>query len=489
MKHLNARCVSFLSALCAPLFLIACAAVGPEYSGAPSIAEPSAWQVSERASDAQISANVAWWQHFDDATLQALIERARSQSQDVRIALAQVDEARALYGVAASQQFPTVDLQAASEREQTSANATPAPFPSRTDDVQSIGAGFGWEVDLFGRVRRQTQAARANVQAATENARGVFVILSAQVASIYNDVRTLQSRLALARKNLVNQRETLRVVNAKYDAELTSELDVNQAKQNLARSESTLPSLELALVRASNRLAVLLGEPPGALDQILSATSGSMSVPEDLSLAIPRDLLRQRPDIRQAERKLAAQVANIGVAEADLYPRLSLSGRFGYATLGGSLLSSGSELWSFGPSLSWNIFDRGRGRARVALEDAKAEQARAAYEKTVLFAFEDVQGSLASYRQEGIRAGYIQASTQAAKNTLRIAKSQYKNGLTNFQTVLDAERVLFAEEDRLAESQGAIIKHLINVYRALGGGWSSDSTSADRSIKQLKSRE
>lgn len=304
----------------------------------------------------------------------------------------------------------------------------------------------------------------------------MLVVLNAEVASTYTTLRTLQKRLALANQNVANQRQTLKVVKARYRAELTSELDVNQAEQNLAGSESAIPLLNAALAQSMNRLATLLGQQPGTLNAELAAPQPIPSVPGSLALAIPRDVLRQRPDLRRAERQLAAQTANIGVATADLYPRLSLTGAFGFATASSNLLDSSAQFWQFGPNLTWNVFDAGRTRSRIKIEDAKAEQARAAYEKTVLGAFEDVEAGLINYREERKRLGHLHNSVNSAKKTVRIAKSQYKNGLTNFQTVLDAERVLFAQEDRLADSEGALVRYVIGIYRAMGGGW--DATQA-----------
>lgn len=453
------------------LSLGGCATVGPDYTGAPEMDVPSAWN-HQTAETSQTQQDLSrWWLKLNDPILSSLIERANNNSLDMRFAIARVEQAEAQYGIAASQLYPTVDAVGSSVREKTSEQLT--GFPSRITDYQSIGASLNWEIDLFGRIRRQTEAAEANVAASVENYRDVLVVLNAEIARTYVMTRTLQKRLALANQNVANQRETLRIVKARYKAELTSALDVNQAEQNLAGSESTIPLLNAALAQSINRLAVLLGQTPGTLNDELGAVQPIPVIPEDIVISIPRDVVRQRPDIRRAERQLAAQTASIGVATADLYPRLSLSGMFGFATSSANILDASSNFWRFGPNLVWNVFDAGRTQSQIKIEDAKAEQARVVYEKTVLSAFEDVEAGLINYREELSRLTYLNKSVDASKKTVKIAKSQYKNGLTNFQTVLDAERVLFAQEDRLADSKGALVNYLVGIYRAMGGGWNA----------------
>ncbi|UTW44941.1 efflux transporter outer membrane subunit [bacterium SCSIO 12696] len=459
----------------ATLVLAGCAVVGPDYDAPPKVDVPDAWNHQLGGSAQDLS---QWWQQLNDPALESLIARANSSSLDLRIALARIEEASAQYGVASSASYPSVDVIGSARR--SSVGGDVVDIPVSTDDFEAIGSSLAWEIDLFGRIRRQQQAAKAQFEATVEGFRGVQVSLNAEVAQTYVEVRTLQKRLELASKNVSNQRETLKVVKARYKAELTSELDVNQAEQNLAGSESSIPQLNAGLARAVNRLAVLLGQNPGALNTELSKIYPIPVVPDGIALSIPREILRQRPDIRRAERQLAAQTARVGVATANLYPRLSLSGIF--AATGSS---SESTLWSFGPNLSWNIFDASRKRRLIDIEDARVEQARAAYEKTVLAAFEDVESGLIGYQQELQRLKYLNKSVGAAQKTVNVAKSQYKNGLTNFQTVLDAERVLFAEEDRLANSQGMLVRYLVSIYRAMGGGW-SQAQAIELNAKETK---
>ncbi len=483
MKFSMRRYKFFL--LAGVLMLGGCISVGPDYQGPPDISVPAAWSQHTGQSKRDAQQNLAqWWELLDDPVLTKLIKRADADNLDVLMALSRIDEAQARYGIAASQYYPALDSNMSAGRQKTSENAT--GFPSRTESYESIGASMGWELDLFGRIRRQNEAAQAGVDVFVEDHRAVLVALNAEIARTYIEVRTLQKRLNLARANVANQRETFDLVQARYKSELTSQLDVHQARQNLASSESMIPLLSAALKKSNNHLAILVGQAPGTLNEEMNDMQPIPAIPDELIVSIPRDVLRQRPDIRRAERDLALQTAQVGMAEADLYHRLSLGGNFGFSAFSGALLSSASNLWSFGPTLVWNIFDAGRIRNNIEIENAQVAQARTAYEKTVLNAFEDVEGSLIDYGEELNRLRFLQESVDAAQHTVKIAKSQYKNGLTSFQTVLDAERVLFAEEDRLADSQGAIVRYFVGIYRAMGGGWNADQAITPETKGRVK---
>lgn len=459
-------------ALACAAILGGCAAVGPDYQGPPSVELPPTWhQKVNQSTDLSMDLS-PWWKHFNDPMLSVLIDQAGEDNLDLRMALSRIRAAQSQYGIAASANLPTINAAGSASRQKDSKNQLPG-FPARIADYESVTSSMRWEIDLFGRIERQNEAAQAAVEASVEQYRDVLVMLNARIAGTYIEVRTLQQRLALAHKNVANQQETVRLVKARFKAELTSELDVHRAKQNLASSQSAIPLLNAGLSRAINRLAVLLAQPPGKLNIQLQQPQPIPKFSNHLVVQVPADVMRQRPDIRIAERQLAAQTAQIGVAEADLYPRLSLSGLFGFSTSTGSLASSRSNLWSFGPDLSWQLFDGGRVRNRIALENAKAEQARASYEKTVLLALEEVEAGLIDYHQEVERQVFLNQSVTQAQKSVSIARVQFKSGLSNFQTVLDAERVLFAEEDKLAASQGALANHLVGIYRAMGGGWDS----------------
>lgn len=444
---------------------------------------PQAWNHQLDSNEA-IQNLDSWWENLNDPDLNTLIEEARKNSPDMRIALSRITQAEAQFGVTASQRYPSVDATGSATRSKSSANETGAP--SRTENFESIGTQLGWEIDLFGRVQRQVEAAEAEVSASVEEYRDVQVSLFAEIARVYVELRTLQNRLEIANKNVEAQKETLKIVNARFEAELVSDADVHRAKQNLAASQSSIPLLRAGLEQSMNNLAVLVGKNPGALHSQLSTPKPLPAVPTALVTSIPRDVLRQRPDVRIAERRLAAQSARIGVATADLYPRLSLSGAFSFATGfgGGGLLSAASQMWSFGPSLSWNVLDGGRTRSQISLEDARADEARIVYEKTVLGAFEDVENSIVNFSEEKNRLVYLEASAESAKKAVQTVQVQYQSGLTNFQSVLDAERVLLSQEDALADSRGALVRYLISIYRAMGGGWNSTEAAVQNNITQ-----
>ncbi len=296
------------------------------------------------------------------------------------------------------------------------------------------------------------------------------VLLFAEIALNYVEVRTLQSRISFAESNVKTQRDSLEITEARLKAEITGELDVRQAQLNLARTESTIPVLRTAMKQSINRLGVLLGEFPSALYDELITSAPIPQPPEDITISMPANLLRQRPDIRQAERELAYQTARIGVATSDLYPRFSLLGDFGFEG-DSDIFDYKKRAWSIGPSFRWNIFDGGRVRSFISIEDARTEQALVRYEKTVLEALEEVENSIISYTEEVKRRGFLEDSVEAAQESVDLVKTLYINGLTDFQNVLDMERSRFEQQDDFANSEGRVTQNVIRIYRALGGGW------------------
>ncbi len=298
-------------------------------------------------------------------------------------------------------------------------------------------------------------------------------MLYAEVSTNYVEVRALQDRIKYVRGNIETQRKSLQLTKDRFDAGLAPDLDVQQAELNLARTESTLPSLQMRLVQTINRLGVLLGEHPDALHDQLVKPSSIPKPSEQITVGLPIGLLRQRPDIRQAERELAAQTALIGVAKADLYPSFSLFGTFEVAANDFSdvFSYSKSRMHSFGPSFTWNIFDGGRVRNQIKAEDARTEQALVRYEQIVLDALEDVENAMISYIQEEVRRSALERSVKAARKSTDLVRTLYISGLTDFQNVQEMERFQFEQEDQFAESEGMVIQNLISIYRSLGGGW------------------
>lgn len=476
--------VAVSSALLGPL-LAACA-VGPDYE-APDVTAtvPDAWRAeveAEMSSDA--SPLVRWWETFGDTTLTGLVRRAESENRDLVAAVGRVEEARALRGVAKGGLLPDLVLDGSYTRFQLSENGLQgSELQGQPFDLWSGGLSLSWEIDLFGRVRRGVEAASAELGASVEDYRDVLVTLYAEVAAAYVDTRTFQQRLTFANANADAQRRSLQLTRDRFRAGLTSALDVTQAESNLATTEAQIPALEDGLNRSLNRLAVLLGEPPGDLHDAL-AEPAPIPMPEgEVAALLPAELLRRRPDIRRAERRLAAQTARIGIATADLYPSFSLTGFLGLESLELDEFGEGESVsWSVVPGVRWNLFSGGKIRNRIRAEEARTRQALAAYEQTILLALEETGNSLIAYGREQERRDRLLEAVRASERSVEIVATQYRSGLTDFQRFLDSQRSLFNQQDALAVSAGQVTKNLISVNRALGGGWDPDATAEpDRS--------
>lgn len=457
------------------LLSIGCVAVGRDYE-TPQAALPAGWSEAHEPQFTQHSAELAeWWRRLDDPVLDALVERAVGGGLDLREAVARVREARALRGVAAADRYPTLDADASYERRRDSENS---PFGIRSTDYDLYGTGLdaSWEVDLWGRVRRSIEASDADLAASIEDARDVAVSVAAETAIHYVRLRAFQRRAGIARNNLALQEETLALVQARFDSGLVGERDLAQARTNLESTRSRVPELEFGWRNAENRLAVLLGLAPGALAAELAADpADAQSIPvppSGVAVGVPADLLRRRADVRRAERVLAAETARIGVAEGELYPRLALSGNLGVESDDVSnLFDADSRMFGIGPSLRWNLFDGGRLRRGVEAQDARAEQALVRWERTVLIALEETENAMSAFvREQARRSALLEASTQA-RRAVELAQTQYREGLTDFQAVLDSERALAELEDGLAQSDAAVATNLVVLYKALGGGW------------------
>lgn len=456
------------------LVLSACAKVGPNYVPPENKTLPTAWI---QAKGPQESASmVLWWQDLGDAQLNALIEKAKADNLDLKIAAARVMAARAAVGVAGAEYMPQINASGETMRAKSSRQVSrniPSPQQS-VDTFDTIGMGAGWEIDLFGRVSRSVEAAKADAQAVEADARAVHVILYADIAAAYVELRTLQERLLLAQKNAQAQAETRNLVRHKFEAGLVSELDVSQAERNLAITRSAIPSFEAGIDAALYRLATLTGQMPGALDADLRIKGPIPSLPEEVIGAMPRDVVRQRPDIQAAERRLAASVARIGMTKADLYPRLSLMGNFTQSAASGPLMVSSASGWSFGPSLTWALFTGGRVQSQVKVKEAETDAARAAYEGTVLQALAEVEIALSTYTHEADRGAELKKSVRAAKQSENLVRAAYDAGLADFQNVLDAQRALFEQQDTEAASRGTRVADYIRIVRSMGGGWPSE---------------
>lgn len=448
---------------------IACHTVGPDYAGTKTRV-PDAWTRSALRDLQGGSSLSGWWKGFRDPALNTLIERAREANPNLKAALAGVAEARAQRGIARSQGLPQADAVALYSRERRSENLG-GPVANNPSSFYSTGFDAGWEIDLFGGIRRSVEAADANLAAREEDYRDALVSLFAEVALNYVDYRTLEERIAVANRNITAQRGSVDLTKGRLNAGLVPKIDVTQAETNLSLSEAAVPLLRAQLAAAKNRLASLTGGFPASVESVLARSRGIPVPSAGYSAGLPADLLRARPDIRRAERELAAQIARIGVAEAELYPRLTLAGDFQLqAARSGDLFDASSRAYSFGPSFRWAIFSAGRIRNQIAAEESRALQALAAYEGTVLKGVEEVETSMAAILHERQRLGGLSHAVGKARETVQLVKDNYQGGLVSFQNVLDAERTKFGAEDEEVFSRGQIARHYIALYKALGGG-------------------
>ncbi len=459
----------------AVLTAMGCMKVGPEYRS-PKPAMPAAWSgVPDPALVREEAVVRAWWEVFEDPILTRLVEESARGNLDLRTAVARVKEARAGIGVVTGEFLPQVDGVGRVARQRTSDNVQPG-FGG-TETFYSAGLDSSWELDLFGRIGRSVEAAQAAYQASEEDRRDVLVTLTAEVARNYLTFRSLQARLEAALANIESQRRVLGLTRARLQYGLATELDVAQAEDVLANSEAQVPPLRSGLVEAASNLSVLLGRTPGSLMPLLEDVKPIPAPPPEVLVGLPSELLRRRPDIRRAERELAVQTARIGIAAADLYPRFSLLGTFGLESVtSGDFLESGSRFFGIGPSVRWNLFSGGRVRSRIQVEDARAEQALLQYEQAVLSALGEVETAMAAYREERYRVEALERSAAASRRTLELAVRLYVDGLRDFQAVLDAERTLFDVENRVAEARGDMAVRLVQLYKALGGGWDVGET-------------
>ena len=418
-----------------------------------------------------------WWTTIEDPLLYSLEQQAVKGNLDLKEAQARVREARALRGISKAQLFPIVDAAGSITRSRSSESTG----SGKTDTLYAAGFDAGWELDIFGGIRRAVEATQADLEASQEQLHDVLVSLLAEVALNYLEVRTFQARVAVTEKNIKAQQDTYELNSSRHQAGIISELPVKQALYNLERSRSQIPPLQTGLAAAKNRLAVLLGENPGVLDNELKEEKPIPVPPVSVAVGVPAETLRHRPDIRRAERNLAAKTALIGVATADLYPKFRLLGSIGLESLHDQdFLEWSSRTWRIGPGASWNIFDAGAIRQNIEVQSARQEQALIQYESTVLGALEEVEDVLVAYAKVRRRREYLVKATEAARQADLLARDQFSAGLVDFSNVLITQLALLSLEDDLAQSEGAVTSTLVLLYKTLGGGWKSlepDSTS------------
>jgi multidrug efflux system outer membrane protein len=448
--------------------------VGPDFQR-PQTTLPTDWSEATVESRPVTSAETElarWWTLFDDPTLVSLVDSAVQSNLDLRQAEARIRQARAARGVVAAGIGPTVDATGAYQRSRTPGAANSQSGGVITNQYQA-GFDAGWELDIFGGVRRAIEAADADLQAALEARRDVLVTLTAEVARNYIDLRAFQQRIAIARQNLAVQKHSADLTRQRFQGGFVGSLDVANADAQVSSTAAQIPLLESSARQSIYSLSVLLGMYPAALLPELSPPEVIPSAPPSPPPGVPAALLRRRPDIRLAEAQIHAATARIGVATADLFPKFTI---FGSAGLRSGDFSSWfnwtSRIWSFGPSVSWNVFDMDRTRSNIELQNALQDQSFIAYRQTVLNALQEVENALiASAKEEEHRRALIEA-VSANRKAVGLATTLYTQGYTEFLNVLAAQRSLYASEDALVQSTGSVSTNLVALFKALGGGWS-----------------
>jgi outer membrane protein, multidrug efflux system len=463
------RFVSMSAAAVVAATLAACA-VGPDYQR-PEVQTAPTFVEAEPAVYSTNDSIGPFWGQFNDDLLNGLVIESLSANHDLRIALAHLQQARALRTQAKLDLLPTVTTEGGYTRQQYPAAES---FGAGTLDERYYNAGFdaSWELDLFGRVRREVEASRAVVEGQEATLHDAQVSVTAEVARTYFELRGQQAELAVLQRNAANQQQTVDLSNSLLDAGRGTDLDTSRARAQLDTTLASIPPLRADVEKSIHRLSVLTGREPDALAAVLAPPGDLPQLPQLAAVGDPAGLLRRRPDIRIAERRLAASTAQIGVAVGDLFPKVTFTGNFGFAAGDlAALGSSGTKTFLIGPSISWPAFDLGRVRARIAGARAGADADLAAYQQTVLKALEETENALVAHARQRDRLVQLTAAARESDTAAQIARARYEGGLVGFLDVLDAERAQLSAQDQLAQSRTDAATSLIAVYKALGGGW------------------
>jgi multidrug efflux system outer membrane protein len=468
MRHLR-----YIWLSTAYIFLLATSGcmVGPNYHP-PQVSVPSAWTSwpGETTAEADL---VHWWRAFNDPNLTSLMDRAVKSNLDLKQAESRVRQARAARRVVSAGLWPTLDVTGSYTKTQTAGGAGGGPT---RHDLWKTGLDAAWELDIFGGVRRSVEAADADIQAAVEDQRDVLVTLTGEVALNYIELRGYQQEIVIAKNNLEAQQRTAALTRQRFSSGLVGALDVANADAQVGNTSSQIPALETSAQQTIYSLSVLLGSEPAALSKELSPVSAIPVTPPTVPAELPSTLLRRRPDIRRAEAQIHAATARIGVATADLFPKFNLTGSAGYQSNAlSTLMNSRTSFWSFGPSVDWQIFSAGSIRANIEVQKALTEQAVLTYQTAVLTALQDVENALVAYSKEQQRHKALRDTVAANRKAVGLAIQLYSQGQTDFLSVLDAQRSLYTSEDSLVQSTRDLSTDFVSLYKALGGGWDSES--------------
>ncbi|HEV8675835.1 MAG TPA: efflux transporter outer membrane subunit [Methylomirabilota bacterium] len=449
--------------------------LGPDYRR-PSVPTPGTWRDGTPPADAGSLADLPWWQLFQDDELRELVRIAVEENKDLRIAVTRVDQARAQLGITRAAQLPQVDAGASATTNRRSDTVRPRGQGGEFG-LLSTTADLSFEIDIWGRLRRASEAARAELLASEEARRAVVMTLVSDVAAAYLQLRELDLELETTRRNVASRRQSLQLVRDRFEGGLSSALDLRQAEAELASTAAQMPDLERQIAQIENQLSILLGRNPGGISRGRPLTG--QTFPPTVPAGLPSALLERRPDIRQAEETLVAANARIGVARAAFFPQISLTGFFGVESVALSDLFTGpSRIWQFGPSVTLPIFHGGRNRANLQLAEAQQREALIRYEQSIQQAFREVEDALVTHEKAREALAEQDAAVRASREALTIAGLRYSSGLTSYLNVLDAQRTLLAAELAQSRTLGAQLVAVVQLYKALGGGWTPDGSPA-----------
>jgi len=473
-----------LAFLALALALAGCT-LGRDYAR-PAVSTPEGWRGAAQAAPASL-ADLAWWQLFEDEALRGLVEAALEANQDLRVAVSRVEQARALLGATRAAQFPDLSASASATTNRFSNTVRPRDQGGEVG-LLAATADLAFEIDLWGRLRRASEAARAELLASEEARRTVVMTLVSDVATAYLRLRQLDLELETTRASVASRRGSLQLARDRFEAGLASALDVRQAEAELAGTAAQIPDLEREVAQTEHQLSLLLGRNPGAVPRGRPLVA-QVSVPA-VPAGLPSALLERRPDIRLAEAELRAANARIGVAKAAFFPRISLTGFFGVESAALSDLFTGpSRIWQFGPTLTLPIFNAGRNRANLALAEAQERESLVRYEQVIQQAFREVEDALVAHRTAREALAEQRAAVRASREARSIAESRYTSGLTSYLDVLNAQRTLLAAEVAESRTLLAQLVAVVQLYRALGGGWQALEAGGAEAAAQPAARD
>jgi outer membrane protein, multidrug efflux system len=477
--HLCGACIAIAVTLIFSI-LSGCAAVGPDFKR-PEASVPAQWNgplksgavASQTAVDEELS---HWWTSFNDPVLTSLEERAASSNLNLKLAEARIRQARASRIIAAGGQYPAVDATGLYRRSGTPVTGLNGTTTNLVNNQYQLGFDASWEADIFGGVRRNVEAADADLQTEVESRRDVLVTLMAEVASSYIQLRQYQQQLAVTNENLESQKNTARLTHIRFEGGFASGLDVANAEAQTATTTAQVPQLESLVQQSIYSISILLGEAPATLNAELSPTGAIPNAPPSVPAGVPSDLLLRRPDIRMAETAIHAATARIGAAESDLYPKFTISGALGLeSSKSSTLLEWANRFWSLSAGALWHLFAGGQLQAGVDVQKAIQEQQLITYQQTVLTALQEVENALIASDKEQTRREDLITAVAANRKAVSLAVTMYTDGLTDFTNVLLSQQALYSTENALVQSSAALSTNLVALYKALGGGWAPES--------------